>query len=277
VILPSGAALDYSRPLVMAIVNCTPDSFYAPSRNMSKSAAVDAARRAVEEGADIVDFGGESTRPGSQYIESGEEIRRVLPVIEAFRAREGRKTVPISVDTRKAAVMRLALEAGADIVNDISSLEDDPEMASLAACKGAPVILMHKKGPPSALSASAGYTDVVSEVCGYLNKRADFAKNAGVKHIILDPGIGFGKDTQDNLRLMQNLTSLTSLGYPVLMALSRKKIIGDITGLPPEERLPGTLAANAYALSMGVKILRVHDVAAHRALVQVYRNIYAHA
>jgi dihydropteroate synthase len=270
--LPGGGTLDWGLPLVMAIVNCTEDSFYPGSRNAGPEEAVNRALAAAEAGADIIDFGGESTRPGAAYVSADEERRRLIPVIRAFR---GQKQTPVSVDTRKAAAARAALEAGADLINDISALEDDPALGPLCAEWGAPVVLMHKKGIPADMQDKPYYQDVVGEVRSYLAAAAGRALAAGIppEHIILDPGIGFGKRREDNLALLARLGEIRSLGYPVLIGLSRKTIIGDLTGREVTGRLAGTLAANAFCLMNGAGIIRVHDVAEAVDLVKVISAI----
>jgi dihydropteroate synthase len=278
--LPSGAELDLSPrvgpdaapALVMAIVNCTDDSFYAESRCKDSEAALGRAFKAAEDGADIIDFGGESTRPGAEYVSAEEELRRLVPVIEAFRRRS---PLPVSVDTRKAAVARAALDAGADIINDISALEDDPALGPLCAERRAPVILMHKKGVPLTMQDKPGYTDVIEEVTSYLAEAAKRAQVYGIppEHIILDPGIGFGKGLEDNLAILANLDWLREIGYPLLIGLSRKSFIGSLTGREPSRRLAGTLAANALCLMSGAVILRVHDVPETRDMVKVVRAV----
>ena len=258
--LPSGAALDFSgAALVMAIVNCTEDSFFEGSRTASAQDAVRRARQAEADGAAIIDFGAESSRPGARYVDADEEIRRLVPVIEAFRAQS---SAVISVDTRKFDVARRALDAGADIINDISALEDAPEIARLCAERGAGIVLMHKKGVPLDMQEKPFYKDVVGEVCSYLDSAARRAVDAGVSpgRVILDPGIGFGKRVEDNLDLIARFDAVCALGYPTLMGLSRKSFIGAVTGRPVEERLAGTIAANAWALFKGAQIIRVHDV-----------------
>ncbi|MDR0312214.1 MAG: dihydropteroate synthase [Treponema sp.] len=259
--------------LVMAIVNCNGDSFYAPSRAQAQG-AVDLAMAAEEAGADIIDFGGESTRPGASYIDADEELRRVIPVIEAFRKRS---RLPISVDTRKAVVARQCLEAGADIINDISALEDDKDMASFCAEKNATVVLMHKKGNPQDMQDAPHYDDVFSEVTAYLLSAAERALAAGISResIILDPGFGFGKSGADNLCLLARLAEIRERGYPLLAGLSRKSFIGEMIGQDTNKvsdafgRLAGTLAANAAAIMAGADIIRVHDVKEGADLVKV--------
>jgi dihydropteroate synthase len=259
--LPRGRFLELgSTPLVMGIVNCTPDSFFAGSRAASVQDACERALAMEAAGAAIVDLGGESTRPGSDYVSEAEEIERVLPVVMAIRERSG---LPISVDTRKAAVARLALEAGADIVNDISALEDDPAMAGLAAASGAALVLMHKRGEPKTMQAAPDYADAVAEVRGYLGRRAELALAAGVPRdrIVLDPGFGFGKRYEDNLDLLIHLAEISGAGYPVLVGLSRKSFLGTATGRGVGERLAATAAAQTVAMLSGAAIVRAHDVA----------------
>jgi dihydropteroate synthase len=256
----------------MGIVNCTEDSFYSGSHSSNTREAVDRALTQAESGAGIIDFGGESSRPGAAYVSEEEEIRRVIPVIEAFRKR---MNTPVSVDTRKARVALLALDAGADIINDISAMEDEPKIGALCAERKAPIILMHKKGVPSNMQDEPYYEDVVREVSDYLLAAAERAKDCGVpaEHIILDPGIGFGKRTEDNLDLIANLKVLCSLGYPLLMALSRKTFIGQLTGRDATARLAGTLAANAVSVLAGAAMVRVHDVPETVDLVKVIHGI----
>jgi dihydropteroate synthase len=271
--LPNGAVLDFSGPaLVMAIVNCTDDSFYPQSRNRTAEAAVERALQAAADGAAIIDFGGESTRPGSAYVEEDEELRRLIPVISAFRRESA---LPISVDTRKAAVAQAALDAGADIINDISALEDDPRMAAVCAQGNAAVVLMHKKGLPQTMQDKPLYADAPKEVFSYLFEAAARAEAGGIprSRIILDPGIGFGKRLGDNLDLINRLAEICGQGYPVLIGLSRKTFVGEITGRSVADRLAGTLAANAASLAAGAEILRVHDVRETVDLVKVYHSI----
>ena len=272
--LPSGAALDFSGPaLVMAIVNCNEDSFYAPSRAL-RDKALEMALSAEEEGASIVDFGGESSRPGAAGISEEEEFDRVIPVIKAFRRRS---SLPVSVDTRKAVVARAALDAGADIINDISSLADDPRMAAVCVEGGAAAVLMHRKDIPR-------YDDLIAEVGSYLKAAAERALAAGIprEKIIIDPGVGFGKSWEDNLEIIRRLPYLAEISgndYPLLVGLSRKSFIGKVTGrndVPGDilmrdagGRLAGTLAANAAAVLWGADIIRVHDVREHIDLVKI--------
>lgn len=257
----------------MAVVNCTGDSFYAPSRALLDE-AVDRALAAEAEGAAIIDFGGESTRPGSQYVSAEDELARLIPVITVFRKRSA---LAVSVDTRKAAVAQAVLDAGADIINDISALEDDPRLAELCASRRAAVVLMHKKGVPLTMQQDPCYEDVTAEVAAYLAEAAQRAEAAGIEpdKIIVDPGIGFGKRHEDNLELIRQMERFTRLAenrrkhYPVLVGLSRKGFIGEITGRRIEERLAGTIAANAAAIIGGAAIIRVHDVKEHIDLVKM--------
>lgn len=239
-------------PLVMGILNITPDSFYAASRKDSVFSALDAALAMEQEGADIIDIGAESTRPGFTPVSAEEEVKRIVPAIEAVRKHT---RLPISVDTRKGTVAMAALEAGADIVNDISAGTYDFSIIEIVKNYKCDIILMHSQENPL-------YSDVVSEVKDYLVSRAEAVKSAGVPadSITLDPGLGFGKDTEHNLLLMRQMRQLTDLGYPVLIGCSRKRFIGAVTGAEVEDRLAGTLAVNAFAAAHGAAVLRVHDV-----------------
>lgn len=270
--LPNGQQLDLGGPpLVMAIINCTEDSFYAPSRAQA-GAAVERALEAAAAGASIIDFGAESTRPGSAYVDEEEELRRLLPVLKGFCRQS---SVPVSVDTRKAAVAQAALDEGAMIINDISALKDDPKMAPLCAKTKVPVVLMHKKGIPATMQDHPYYTDVVKEVNEFLIQAAVDAERAGIERgkIILDPGIGFGKRLEDNLNILAHLAELGNGEYPLLIGLSRKSFIGAITGKETEERLAGTLAAHAAVYYRGAKIFRVHDVKETIDLIKVLEAI----
>jgi dihydropteroate synthase len=262
----------------MAVVNCTGDSFYPPSRALA-GAAVEKALAAVEAGADLVDFGGESSRPGASYVEAELELERLLPVLEGFRARS---PAPVSVDTRKAPVARALLEAGADMINDISALEDDPPLGRICAEAGAALVLMHKRGEPRTMREAPSYRDLIGELGGYLAGAAGRALEAGLspEGIILDPGIGFGKRLEDNLEILARLPELKltlaekcGKDYPLLVGLSRKSFIGELTGRDPAGRLPGTLAANAAALLGGAEIIRVHDPGESADLVRVIHGI----
>jgi dihydropteroate synthase len=259
--LPRGSrSLQVSRrTLVMGILNVTPDSFSDGGRFLALEAAVSHALRLVEEGADIIDVGGESTRPGASPVSEEEEIRRVVPVIEELSKRI---PVPISIDTYKASVARRALEAGACIINDVTALGGDEKIASVAAETGCPVVLMHMKGEPRTMQDDPRYQNLLSEIIGYLRKQAALALQAGIKaeRIIVDPGIGFGKTVEHNLLLIRHLRQLRSLGFPILVGPSRKSFIGKLLDLPVEERLEGTATAVACAILYGAHIVRVHDV-----------------
>lgn len=267
--------LALNRPLVMGIVNVTPDSFADGGRHFSLEAALAHARHLVAAGADILDVGGESTRPFSEPVPLEEELRRVLPVIEAIRAE---MDVPLSVDTYKAEVARRALEAGADIINDISALRFDPDMAPLAAATGAPVILMHMKGTPRDMQTDPRYDDLLGEIKAFLAERRDFALAQGIapEAIVLDPGIGFGKTFAHNLQILNHLDTFLDLGCPLLVGPSRKAFIGHyLGGLPPDDRDFGTLAALAAAVLKGARILRVHNVAAAVQFLTLFQAIRA--
>ena len=239
---------------VMGIVNCTPDSFFSGSRGGAERAF-----ELIDEGADILDLGGESTRPGSDYVSAEEEIKRIVPIIEEIRRKSD---IPISVDTRKKSVMQAAFDSGADILNDISALEDDPELVFFAAEKKIPVILMHKRGIPSTMQADTEYKNIFNEVSSYLEQRAEFAIKSGIEKekIIVDPGIGFGKNLEGNLNLISNCCFLCGGKFPVLMALSRKSCIGQVTGREVQDRLYGTLAADLISVLKGAFMVLVHDV-----------------
>lgn len=257
-LLPGGRILELEPFALMAIVNVTPDSFYAPSRKRAVDDALAASLAALGCGAAIIDIGGESTRPGSAAVGLEEELERVVPAVAALR-RES--PIPISVDTRKAEVARAALAAGADIVNDISAL-GDPAMPAVAAAAGAGLVLMHMKGQPANMQEAPSYADCPREVLDFLKASAARALAAGVKpaSIALDPGIGFGKRLEDNLALLSRLDEAAALGYPLLVGLSRKSFIGALTGRPAEGRLAGSLGAACAAWARGGRIFRVHDV-----------------
>ncbi len=252
----------------MAIANLTPDSFYASSRTK----AVDQVLKMIDEGADIIDIGGESSRPGAEYVSLEEETERVIPFIAELRRH---RDIPISVDTRKSEVARKALDLGVQIINDISALEDDGKMGEVIASYGARVILMHKQGIPVSMQEDPHYESVTDEVLRYLLERAEAAVGAGISrdNIILDPGIGFGKRQEDNRRLLQDIPRFKETGFPLLIALSRKSYIGNILGAPPEDRLYGTLAADMYACRLGADMIRVHDVKPHRDMLDVLGDL----
>jgi dihydropteroate synthase len=249
------------RPVVMAVVNCTPDSFSDGGRFLEPDTALRHAESLLEDGADIVDVGGESTRPGAHRVSAEEELRRILPVISELRRR--RPEAVISADTRKRTVAIAALEAGADVVNDVTAGDDDGMFEAVAEA-GAAMVLMHMRGEPQTMQANTHYDDVVAEVFEYLRGRAAAAVGAGIPpgSVWLDPGIGFGKDAAGNLTLLAAIPRLAELGHPVLVGPSRKSFIGQLTGAPIVERLPGTLAALAPAVGLERVVVRVHDPAA---------------
>ena len=259
--LADGRVLTYDKMCVMGILNITPDSFYEGSRVSALADVVARAGQMLEQGAQVLDIGGESTRPGSDSVDGDEERRRVLPVIEALR-REYPEAV-LSVDTYRADTAEAALSVGADIINDISAMEADARMADVVVRSKAPIILMHMRGTPKNMQQNCQYQDVVQEVAVYLAQRAQLLREQGVgaDKIILDPGIGFAKDVEQNLRLMRDLHVLTSFGYPVLLAASRKSTIGAVLGgVPASERLEGTIATSLQAVYAGAQMVRVHDV-----------------
>jgi len=248
------------RTLVMGILNVTPDSFSDGGDYPDPSAAVERALEMAAQGADIIDIGGESTRPGAEPVLAKEEIRRVVPVVEKIRAQSD---ILVSIDTMKAETATQALEAGADIINDVSAFGTDPGMVGVAAKTQAGVVLMHMKGSPQTMQQSPGYENVVQEVGAYLTERIRFAEQHGVRSecVAVDPGIGFGKTVEHNLELLRGLPQLAECGRPVLVGASRKSFIGHITGQKaPEDRLAGSLGAAAWAILHGAHILRVHDV-----------------
>jgi len=256
------------RTLLMGIINVTPDSFYDGGRRLDSADAIAHGTGLVEAGADIIDIGGESTRPGARPVSAAEELERVLPVIRGLRREVN---VPISIDTYKAPVAQAALNEGADIVNDISALRFDPQMAVLLAAESVPVVLMHMQGTPQTMQAEPRYNDVLREVHDFLAARVGFALDAGIEreNIIIDPGIGFGKNLSHNLTLLRHLPALASMGYPLLVGASRKTFIGKIIDGEPDERLEGSLAAVVAAVFGGAQIVRVHDVRETRKAVRV--------
>ncbi len=257
--------LRFDRPVIMGVLNVTPDSFSDGGRFADVEAALAHARRMAADGADIIDVGGESSRPGSDTVPVGEELARVLPVVERL-AKELR--VPLSIDTYKPKVALECLEAGANIINDITGLTDR-KMAKAAADHGAPAVIMHMKGTPKTMQREPHYKDVVAEVAGFLRDRVLYANDMGVKETIIDPGIGFGKTTEHNLELIRRLGELKAIGRPILLGPSRKAFIGSVTGLPVDARLEGTLAAVAVAVHNGADAVRVHDVAEARRAADV--------
>ncbi len=248
-----------NNPVLMGILNVTPDSFSDGGRHWTLQDAVNHAKRMIDDGADIIDIGGESTRPFSEPVGEDEELSRVIPVIEKVR---DISDIPISVDTYKAAVAHEALKAGADIINDISGLTYDDNMAHVIAEHDACAVIMHIKGEPKNMQENPVYDNVIAEIMAFLRRQVNYAVAAGVDggKIIIDPGIGFGKRVADNLRILKMLHVFKELGKPVLIGTSMKSFIGKITDSPLEERVDGTLATVAIALMNGADIFRVHDV-----------------
>ena len=264
-------------PRIMGILNVTPDSFSDGGRNADLESAVKAALGLMEEGADIIDIGGESTRPGAVQINVKEEIRRTVPVISALRdaTRDYAEDPVISIDTRKPAVAEAAILAGADIWNDVSALTFSSKSEGLAAELACPVIIMHAQGQPEDMQDNPVYGDAVFEIKDYLAKRLDGLEFAGVEraNVTIDPGIGFGKRQEDNLMIFKRLSEFKSLGCPILMGASRKSFIGRIDGSTADRRLAGSLAAALWSLQAGADILRVHDVADTVQAVRVWGAI----
>lgn len=247
------------RTYIMGIVNVTPDSFSDGGQHTTVQAAVDHARRLVDEGADIIDIGGESTRPGAQSVPVEEELERVIPVVERLAPRI---PVPISVDTYKAEVAEAALASGAHMINDISALRLDTRLGEVVARAGVPVVLMHMKGLPRNMQENPQYDSVIGEILGFLRDAVARAESCGIprEKIIIDPGIGFGKTVEHNLEILRRLGEFRSLGLPILVGTSRKSLIGKVLNLPVDQRLEGTAATVALAIASGADIVRVHDV-----------------
>lgn len=258
---------DKKQSLIMGILNVTPDSFSDGGQYFDKNVAVEHALDMIRNGANIIDIGGESTRPFSDPVSLDEEISRVIPVIKGIREKSD---VCISIDTTKSMVASEALHVGASIINDVSAMEVDPFMADIAVKFDCPIIIMHMKGTPKNMQDNPTYESLISDIKNYLIKRIDYAVSKGVhrKKIIIDPGIGFGKTVENNFEIINNLNHFVKLNFPVLLGASRKSFIGIALNLPENERLEGSLAANIIGLQQGVKIFRVHDVAeTHKALL----------
>jgi len=265
------AGLALERPLIVGVVNITPDSFSDGGRYLAPDAAIAHALRLDAEGADILDIGAESTRPGSEAVDLQEELRRVMPVIEALAPKVRAR---LSIDTRKAEVMRRAARAGAALINDVSALTHDPGALQVAAETGLPVVLMHAQGDPRTMQDDPRYADVVLDVYDWLAARIDACERAGIprSRLIVDPGIGFGKTLAHNLALLGALSIFHGLGCPILLGASRKSFIGKLTGADVADRLPGSIAAALLGVQQGVQILRVHDVAATRQALAVWEG-----
>ena len=248
------------RTLVMGIVNVTPDSFSDGGKYFAPITAIDFAFKLIDEGADIIDIGGESTRPGADKVSCSEELTRVIPVIESIRSNNNK--ILISIDTTKSMVAKEAVKAGANIINDVSGLSFDNQMPETIAQLKAPVIIMHMKGNPSDMQENPKYKDVIDEIITYFKEKINIAINSGIERemIILDPGIGFGKTVEHNFKILSELNRFNNLELPLLIGPSRKSFIGLTLDLPPEDRLDGTAATVAVGVNNGARIVRVHDV-----------------
>jgi dihydropteroate synthase len=259
------------KPLLMGILNVTPDSFSDGGRFNTITAALSQAEKMLIDGADIIDIGGESTRPYSLSVSSGEQVQRVIPIVKAIRSQLS-TTVQISIDTRLSTVAKLALSEGANIINDISAGHNDPTILKVAADYNCPIILMHIKGTPQTMQDNPAYEDVVANVIDSLQLSVERAKQAGINpdKIVLDPGIGFGKTFEHNLKLLAHLNRFVELGYPILLGTSRKKFLNTLTATEkPEDLAIATSVTTALAVMAGVKILRVHDVKENRQALDV--------
>ena len=253
--------------LIMGILNVTPDSFSDGGKYLEKNNAINHALAMIDNGADIIDVGGESTRPFSDPVSLDEEISRVIPVIEGIRKESD---VCISIDTTKSEVATAALNSGASLINDVSAMEVDPLMIDVALKFHCPIIIMHMKGNPKSMQDNPQYESLISDIKDYLQERVDFIVSKGInsKKIVIDPGIGFGKTVENNFEIINNLNHFTKMGFPVMLGASRKSFIGISLNLPEEDRLEGSLAANIIGLQNGAKIFRVHDVAeTNKALI----------
>lgn len=263
--------LQHSIPKIMGILNCTPDSFYDGGKYESFADQVDRGLAMIDTGADWIDIGGESTRPQAKLISIDEELKRVIPVIEEIRRRS---TISISIDTTKAKVALESVQAGANMINDVSALTEDPEMPLVTSELAVPVILTHRRGTPETMQNLASYQDVVKEVQDELELLIKKALNAGItnENILIDPGFGFSKTTEQNIQLLKHLDAFKKINYPLVIGLSRKSFIGKITGQEdPQNRLYGSLAGAMYAALKGAAILRVHDVFETYQMVQVLK------
>jgi len=263
--------LDFSCPRLMGVLNVTPDSFSDGGRFNAPDAALARALELAETGADIIDVGGESTRPGADFVPVDEECARTVPVIEAIR--RGSRT-PVSIDTRKAVVGRAALRAGANLINDVSALTFEPELARVAAQADVPVCLMHARGDPATMQDNPVYGDVLLDVYDFLSKRIDAAVAAGIRRdrILVDPGIGFGKTVRHNLELLRGIGIFHALGCPILLGASRKRFIGMIADVPSADgRAPGSIAVALAALLQGVQVIRAHDVYVTRQAMRMWQ------
>ena len=261
------------KTLVMGIVNVTPDSFSDGGKFFSPQDAINHASKLIDQGADIIDIGGESTRPGAEQISESEELNRVIPVIEEIRDKNPKKL--ISIDTTKASVAKHAVEAGADIINDVSGLSFDNNMIDTVARLNIPIIIMHMKGNPLNMQLNPRYKDIINEILDFFKKKIKIAIQSGInrKMIILDPGIGFGKTVQHNFELLSRLNELNVLELPIMIGPSRKSFIGITLDLPPDDRIEGTAAAVSAGVMNGASIVRVHDVKSMKRVVKIIDEI----
>jgi dihydropteroate synthase len=262
------------KTIIMGVLNVTPDSFSDGGKFLAPDNAISRAQQMIEEGADIIDIGGESSRPGSVPVSEEEELNRIIPVLDALTSAE----IPISVDTYKANVAEKALAKGASIINDISGLNFDPELADVVAEHNASIILMHTLGKPKTMQKNIYYDDVIEDIHQYLENSIETAMNAGIseENIVIDPGIGFGKTIEHNLEIIKRLKEFSDLNKPILIGTSRKSFIGKILDLPVEDRLEGTLATLAVSIMNGAKILRVHDVKESKRVTMMVDKILYH-
>ena len=257
------------KPLVMGIVNVTPDSFSDGGKFFSSEFAISHAAKLIMQGADIIDIGGESTRPGAEQVSESEELKRVIPVIEKIRT--DNPTILISIDTTKASVAKHAVEAGADIINDVSGLSFDNNMTGIVESFNVPVVIMHMKGNPQNMQLNPKYKDIVNEILDFFKMRIKMAVQSGINRnmIILDPGIGFGKTVEHNFELLSRLNEFNVLELPIMIGPSRKSFIGITLDLPPEDRVEGTAAAVSAGVMNGASIVRVHDVKSMKRVVKI--------
>ncbi|HNH33368.1 MAG TPA: dihydropteroate synthase [bacterium] len=259
-----------TRVHVMGILNVTPDSFSDGGRFFSTEKAVVHAEQLIADGADILDIGGESTRPGAKPLTLKDELDRVLPVLRAIRKKSD---IPISIDTYKTDVAKAALDEGADLINDISGMTMDEGIAGVAAQNDVPLVIMHIRGTPSQMQNNPSYDDVINEVKQFLETQCTKAQQMGACKLIIDPGFGFGKRYEDNFTLLKNLRTFTALGYPLMAGTSRKSFLGKAFDAPPANRLEGTLISNIYAVQQGATLLRVHDVSSMKRALHIHQMI----
>ena len=253
------------KTMILGILNVTPDSFSDGNLFLDPAKAINHAKKMVEDGADIIDIGGESTKPGSEAVSEEEELRRVLPVLELLLKEIA---IPISIDTTKPKVAEACLQLGASLVNDVTGLRNE-EMVKVVARYAAPVVIMHMKGTSKDMQKNPAYEDVIGEIQEFFKERIRAATVAGIRDIILDPGIGFGKTTEHNVEILKRLKEFEKFGHPLLVGTSRKSFIGNITGLPVQERLEGTLASTVIAVMNGASFVRVHDVKECKRALQI--------